>query len=122
MKSALAGLVMLCGLATLFQQPSTAAKTQNPQAQACGVIEEALEDLRSIKAGTTRGAVETKFEPDGGLSFFDDKTQHCRYVYKKCNFIKVDVDFKLAKKSTPGSPEDVMVKISKPYLEYPAND
>jgi len=60
------------------------------------------------------------------MTVFDEKTHLARYTYKKCGFIKVDIDFSLARKYEAGkdveSPDDVITKVSRPYLDYPTMD
>ncbi|HEY1203275.1 MAG: molybdopterin-dependent oxidoreductase [Bryobacteraceae bacterium] len=74
-----------------------------------------LPELESIKVGMTRGELLKVFMEEGGISF---RTWH-RYVYRKCGFVKVDVEFAPAgdPSSFKESPDDRITKISKPYLE-----
>jgi hypothetical protein len=88
------------------------------------VVESAIKAVDAIKVGDTRAKLEHNFEEDGGISWRNESSEHSRYLYKKCNLIKVDVEFALRKGSTPGkpSPDDTVTSISKPYLEYPYSD
>jgi Oxidoreductase molybdopterin binding domain len=79
-------------------------------------IRENLPELESIKVGMTRGELLKVFMEEGGIS---TRTWH-RYVYRKCGYVKVDVEFAPAidKDNTPrGRPDDRITKISKPYLQ-----
>jgi hypothetical protein len=79
-------------------------------------IQENLPELKSIKVGMTRGELLKVFMEEGGIS---TRTWQ-RYVYRKCGYVKVDVEFASAseKDDTPhGRPDDRITKISKPYLE-----
>ncbi len=61
------------------------------------------------------------FQYDGGISAPNLQ----RFVYEKCDYIKVEVKFKFVNKSNKsqsGSPEDEITEISKPYLEHPFYD
>lgn len=123
MNRAIGAFVILGSLAFANLRAPNTSMPENPQVAACGVIEEALKDVRQLKPGMTRREVEHKFELDGGAMPIDQN----RYLYKKCGFIKVVIDFKLAHKFKPGqfpesSPDDVIIKVSKPDLELPDMD
>jgi len=87
----------------------------------CGWIESQLSEINNIKAGSTRADLEKLFNHDGGIT----ELSALRYVYKKCPYIKVEVEFEdYMKFRKPGSqsPSDRIVRISKPYLEHPFLD
>jgi hypothetical protein len=90
----------------------------------CAVVKEALDDSLHIKAGMTRPEVEKHFTPDGGLQSFSTTGSTTRYVYLKCEFIKINISFKSAVRGKQDlrSPDDVVENVSKPYLEYPMAD
>jgi len=79
-----------------------------------------LPELQSIKVGMTRGDLLKVFKEEGGLSA---RTWQ-RYVYPRCGYVKVDVEFVPA--SNPDSLEpslnDRIIKISKPFLELAIMD
>ena len=78
-------------------------------------IRQNLPELESIKVGMTRGELLKVFMEEGGIS---TRTWQ-RYVYRKCGYVKVDVEFALASdkdNTPPGRPDDRITKISKPYL------
>jgi hypothetical protein len=81
-----------------------------------------MRQIAAIKPGMTRKYLLAIFQKDGGLS----PRQHGRYVYRQCPNIKVDVAFSFvnepADNSRFPSADDKIVKISRPYLEYPFND
>lgn len=83
-------------------------------------IRENLPELESIKAGMTRGELLKVFMEEGGIS---TRTWR-RYVYRKCGYIKVDVEFEPAggKNNIEEDPANRITKISKPYLELPIMD
>lgn len=64
----------------------------------------------------TRGELLKVFNGEGGIS---NRTWR-RYVYRRCGYIKVDVEFEPVGKSESGneSPDDLITKISKPFLEW----
>jgi hypothetical protein len=102
---------------TIQQAPASAQPS-------CAIVKEALDDPSHIKPGMTRADVKKSFTPDGGFQFFSKSGSTTRYLYLKCSFIKIDVKFQNAAASKRGSssPNDVVVSISKPYLEYPFTD
>jgi hypothetical protein len=86
----------------------------------CDLIRQALEEASRIKSGMTRREVEKHFKPDGGLQ----ARQETRYLYSKCNYIRIDIDFKVEPPSdrTESSPYDIVVKVLTPYLDNPTAD
>jgi hypothetical protein len=86
----------------------------------CAVIQEALVETDKLKAGMTRDKVEGSFILDGGLQF----RRTSRYSFRKCPSIKVNVDFSEQgpADSSGFSAKDEILKVSQPYLQYPAYD
>ncbi len=68
----------------------------------------------------TRRELLAVFETEGGIS---TRTQR-QYVYKKCEYIKVNVKFEpVVRQDKFGeSPNDKIVEISEPYLQYAITD
>jgi hypothetical protein len=97
-----------------------AAQVTSPTATACSLIEQALADYQHIKPGIKRKDVERYFKFDGGLQFPD--TGH--YVFRSCGYIKVDVEFEAAASRGDAlfSPDDIVKRVSKLYLEYSVKD
>lgn len=88
------------------------------QAWACQCVLEALTDIEKIKVGMKRKDLDQIFSPDGGISSISRET----FIYKPCNFIKVGIRFAVTDKNQrvpKFDPEDEIVEISKPYLDYP---
>jgi hypothetical protein len=98
------------------------AESLKRQAQAdspCSVIDQALNNYQQIKAGVHRKDVERYFDREGGMQF----PSATRYVYAKCRYLHVDVEFEAHGKSdSPLSPDDVVIKFSKLYVDYSAKD
>jgi hypothetical protein len=67
-----------------------------------------------------RSAVKAFFDEDGGLQFPGEM----RYDYRLCHSIKVDVKFRSAVSGErlEERDDDVIVSISRPYLEMPFMD
>jgi len=110
--------VLLTGCIALFSIP---ADTSGQSRQAPEeFIKQALKTVGELKIGDTRANLERYFRSDGGMQYSKPE----RYVYKKCPFIKIDVEFSLKRgNSWPTlSPEDTLISVSKPYLEYPFYD
>ncbi len=79
-----------------------------------------LPELESIKPGMTRKELLRVFREEGGIS---TRLQR-RYVYRRCGYVKVEVEF-----SAAGPPnqqgegqDDLITKISKPFLEFAIMD
>jgi hypothetical protein len=85
-------------------------------------MDQVLKDVSSIQSGMTRTELLRIFTTEGGLSTRDEQ----RYVYRRCPYIKVMVTFRRpadADDDWGGAPEeeragDVILSISKPFLEY----
>jgi hypothetical protein len=86
-------------------------------------IADSLKEMQKIKVGMTRADLLKVFTTEGGLSTGLNRT----YVYRECSYIKVDVEFEPVGRSARDSDgrvtlveanEDVIKKISKPYLEW----
>jgi hypothetical protein len=78
-------------------------------------IAASMKEIQSIKAGMTRAELLKVFTVEGGISA---RTWR-RYVYRRCGYIKVDVEFSPVGSGGGGeSPDDRITKISKPFLEW----
>ena len=106
--------------------------TQSASTEPCAQDHEAwlthvLEKMDTIKPGMTRMDLLKVFRTEGGLSTGLRRT----FVSRDCPYCKVVVEFKAAdraERDNPGfviSPEDnrdIIVKVSKPYLQFPIGD
>lgn len=89
-------------------------------------MDQVLKDVSSIQSGMTRTELLRIFTTEGGLSTRDEQ----RYVYRRCPYIKVMVTFRRqadADDDWGGAPEeeragDIILSISKPFLEYSIAD
>ena len=80
-------------------------------------IASVIESIRAIKPGMTRQELLEVFTTEGGLSTRRQRT----YVYRQCPYIKVTVDFEPIGNPQNGfneMPEDKIVKLSAPFLQY----
>ncbi len=87
----------------------------------CQFIEAGIKDIDNVKIGMTRKNLLKTFEEEGGIS---TRTQR-QYVYRKCPYIKVDIKFEPVgnvKDNLTESPDDKIIEISKPYLQYAIMD
>ena len=66
-----------------------------------------LTTISNIRPGMTRQSLSRSFEEDGGLQF----RSQGRYVYKHCQYIKIDVEFSVV--STMGRIRVLMTKSSR---------
>jgi hypothetical protein len=87
-------------------------------------IDHVMRSISTVKPGMTRKDLLEVLTGEGGIS---TRTQR-KYVYNHCPYIKVDVEFSLVDNNDAGqdatteNPEDKIVKISRPYLEYSITD
>src|SRR6185295_4140275 len=78
-------------------------------------ISDILTECKKIAPGTTRKELLKVFTTEGGLS----TAKHRIFVHRRCQYIKVDVDFTASDpKQKDERPTDTVSKISKPYLEW----
>ena len=87
----------------------------------------ALKRMQTVKVGMTRDDLLNVFGTEGGLSTGLRRT----FVSGDCPYFKVDVEFKaVGRPSRDGDgrvtlvegPQDVIVKISRPYLQFSSVD
>lgn len=81
-------------------------------------LREILVLIESVRPGATRHELLEIFTTEGGLSTRSSRT----YVYKGCRYIKVDVNFRPTDGSRFESPEDIVTKISRPYVAWSIMD
>lgn len=90
-------------------------------------VGEALQKLEEIKPGMTRKQLLTITDTEGGLSTTTQRT----YVSRDCPYFKVDVEFSVfggPKHDSEGrltnreDDRDVIVKVSRPYLQFSIMD
>jgi hypothetical protein len=83
--------------------------------------------MQTIKPGMTREALLKVFTTEGGLSTGLQRT----FVSRDCPFFKVDVEFQAVGRSNRDgngrvslveSSQDVILKISRPYLQFSIGD
>jgi hypothetical protein len=78
-------------------------------------VAKSLKEIQTVKAGMTRADLLKVFTEEGGLSTRKWRT----YAYHECPYIKVDVKFEpVADGGNSESPDDKIVEISKPYLDW----
>ena len=84
-------------------------------------IADALLEIETVKAGMTRGQLLVQFATEGGVFSGLRRT----YVYRRCPTIKVDVEFEAVGRPSRDaegrvtmveSDQDLIIKISRPYL------
>ena len=83
-------------------------------------VRQCLEDFNAIRPGMTRQQVEEKFLMDGGLR----GAGLVRFIHPDCYYFKVDVTFSFERNAADQnrairSPTDVVVEVSRPYVDYP---
>ena len=81
----------------------------------------AIRSIATVTPGMTRSDLLQVFTTEGGLS----NRRHQTFVYRRCPYIKVDVDFLPAANELDWiteMPEDKIVKMSQPYLQWSVMD
>lgn len=104
------------GYITVFP-PGSPAELPQTDEKFTGEVSRALRDCEKIKVGMTRAQLLEMFTREGGIS----TATHRRYVYRRCSYIKVDVEFKLSAPDQGVLDErmtDTITTISKPFLEW----
>jgi len=81
-------------------------------------IQHVMKSIATIKPGMTRQQLLRILTTEGGLSTRSQR----RYVYKHCPYIKVDVKFSPSGEGPGERPDDKIVEISRPYLQYAIYD
>jgi len=114
-------LIMLAVLSLLILVSFTESSNGQSQTTSCKCITDVLSEIEKIKVGMKRKDFDETFSIDGGISRVNPQ----RFVYQKCNFIKVEVKFKFIDKTSnfpKDNSDDEVIEISKPYLEHPFAD
>jgi hypothetical protein len=96
---------------------------QEPSQSHVAWVGQVLKQMQTIKPGMTRTDLLRVFAMEGGLS----TALHRTFVSKDCPYFKVDVEFRAVGRASrdgdgretmvEGS-QDIIVKISRPYLEF----
>lgn len=113
-KNNLIGLILISTFLLSF--PIYAAEDFKYDKDLTQKIQKVIEDANTIKPGMKRADLLEIFTEEGGIS---TRTWR-RYAYRGCPYIKVDVEFKPAgneEDKLHQGPEDIIIKISKPFLE-----
>ena len=92
---------------------------QSPESRSCDHqqwLTTAMKEMQTVRPGMTRADLLKVFRGEGGLSTRRSR----RYVYHGSPYIKVNVDFDPVGNADGLSeqPDDKIVKISQPYLEW----
>jgi hypothetical protein len=86
-----------------------------------------MEKMKHIKVGDTRKNLLRVFTTEGGLSTALEQT----YVSQDCPFFKVDVKFRAigrperdsdGRETSVESDDDIIIRLSRPYLAYSVLD
>lgn len=81
-------------------------------------IDHVMRSIATLKPGMTRRDLLRVLTTEGGI--FTRKKQ--RYVYRHCPYIKVEVDFSPLDAAQEPNPDDQVLKITQPFLEYSIMD
>jgi hypothetical protein len=107
----LAATTVLC-----TPQPQNVQPSPSPR---CELIERALRDYDQIKIGDRRKDVERRFRQGGGTQF----PGTTRYAYVDSQFLHIDIEYQIDPSAKISfSPDDVITKKSKLYIDYEPKD
>ena len=119
-KTAFTLAILLCALALIVSAQSL--RDSQKSEENTKWISDSLREMKTIEVGKTRAELLKVFTTEGGLSTGLNRT----YVYRKCPYIKVDVEFEAVGRTARDAEGRVTLKeddrdkiksISKPYLE-----
>ncbi len=114
------------GGANVLQASPTGDQGQTSQAHVAWVAE-VLKRMETIKSGMTRKTLLTVFTTEGGLSTGLQRT----FVSRDCPYFKVDVEFQAVGRPNRDENgrvtlvkgnEDIILKVSTPYLQFSVMD
>jgi hypothetical protein len=117
--------VMLC--ASSLVKPTGFSPQNSCSEKRDDWVRRALEKMETMRPGMTRGELLKVFRTEGGLS----TGLHRTFVSRECPYFKVDVEFRAVGRPDRGSDgrvtlqedeRDIIVKISRPYLQYSIAD
>ncbi len=118
-----AAVIVASLFASVVSMPALSEAGAQGSQQQTEWVANSLKEMQKVKVGMTRADLLKVFTTEGGLSTGLSRT----YVYRECSYIKVDVEFEPVgqrARDTDGrvtpveADEDVIKRISKPYLEW----
>jgi hypothetical protein len=86
-----------------------------------------MEKMETIKPGMTRLDLLKVFRPEGGPPVPTTRLRRSAFVSQDCPYFKIDVEFEPVARPdlgygvlgfSPGDYRDVIVKVSKPYVQF----
>lgn len=128
MKKSLSVTLAAGALALAFTLPPSSAQESEgawptpprPESHSDWVLR-SLKQMESVKVGMTRADLLRVFREEAGLSTRQQRT----YVYRGCPYFKMEVKFQaigVLEDGVEESPDDQIVEMSKPFLDYRVAD
>lgn len=112
-------LLLVVAASSLAAQKSSGDQSASPKAdkEHTEWIESVLRSVDAIQPGMTRKELSSMFVEQGGGLW--NRSQRV-YIFRQCPYIKIEVRFAPVPKGGPNDelPEDKIVEVSKPYLQY----
>jgi hypothetical protein len=121
----LLSMIVIGGSASV--RPARSASQERTAQEHIAWVSHTLQKMETIKAGMMRLDLLKVFRTEGGLSTGLRQT----FVSQDCPYFKVDVEFKAAARPDSDSAgfvtllqdnRDIIVKVSKPYLQFTIGD
>jgi hypothetical protein len=117
------GLILIASTSVLGSGRISSAKQEQCSQDRQAWVASALREMETIRVGMTRAELLKTFTTEGGLSTGLNR----RFVSRDCSYFKVDVEFRAVGRSDKDSDgrvtlledsRDIIVKISRPYLQF----
>jgi hypothetical protein len=116
-------LLLVVAASSLAAQKSSGDQSASPKTdkEHTEWIASVLRSVDAIQPGMTRKELSSMFVEQGGGLW--SRSQRA-YVFRQCPYIKIDVKFAPVPKGGPfdEQPEDKIVEVSRPYLQYFVSD
>lgn len=109
----LAVFVSVIGIA-LEGRPHGQAAASSPEQDHISWVSDSLKRMQTVQPGMTRADLLKVFTTEGGINTRNNR----KYVSRDCLYFKVDVEFHASSPGFDEAADDVIVKISRPYLEF----
>ncbi len=114
-------IALLAASCAEVNPPATQPISSDPSLEHSLWVSKCLDDMRTVKVGSTRGNLLKVFEQCGGIS----QRGGAEYFYRGCQYFLVDVRFESVENPQDKGteyPTDKITEISAPFLGYPPMD
>ncbi len=107
------------GLVSLAVGSSTQPQADTRETNLNTEITRILDLVKQIRPGDLRQSLARSWKQDGGIQI----ASTTRYLLQACDMIQISIDFRQVDVTRPfDNPDDIITRVSKPYLQYRAYD